>query len=102
ALRPSGRGRRLAGRSLPYRRQADLVARGHALHGLHAATVHAHLAGPEQTVNMAARDALEVSHEEVVQALAFVLRAGFDHPGARRGSMRVGVLHLLIDSNTWH
>jgi hypothetical protein len=66
-------------------RQADLVAPGQAAVGLGPLAVDPDLAAADQLVNEAARGALELQQQEIVQALAVPVLGDGDHLHAGGG-----------------
>src|SRR5690606_26129042 len=97
------RRRRCRGRGglgLAHRRYAHLVTRIDAILRLDAPAVDANLAGSQQPIDVGTGNAFEVAQQEIVDALAVVLLAGLDDPGAR--FITCGwLVHLIIDSVTY-
>src|SRR5690606_375664 len=82
------------------RRDAHLVAGAHPVLGLDAPAVDPHLAGAQQPVDVGAGHALEVPHQEIVDALIVIFLAGLDDSGAP--FITCGwLVHLIIDSVTY-
>ncbi len=88
-----GHGPGLAGVGQAQGRNADHIALLHPVIDLDASLVDAHFAAPDGLVDMRLGHPLAQPHEEVVQALAGVLGAHFDHAdggGCFRGGYRGG------------
>ncbi len=83
-------GHRAPGGGRRNRRDTHLVAESEPLHRLGARPVDPNLAGPDQSVDQAARSA-ELTEQEVVQSLAGAV--GIDLDGANAGPGRIHVVH---------